>query len=379
MVSYYYPYCSGVTEHVKRVAEGLAARNHDVTILTSKHAKNLQANEILNGVKIKRLPVLLKISKGVFKPTLLPTFWKISKEFDIINIHVPLPEVGLCTLISRNRNIVLTYHCDLQLQHSFLEKFIERVYYISLRIAIPHTKKIVVNDMDYALNSKIKNTADKIVEILPPVLSCQRKNPMQFKKKYGIGDDEQVVGFLGRLVYEKGLEYLIKAVPLILEKIPNARFIIAGEGEEIAGGRKHSVKENLVNMALPFKDRVIFTGFLPENQIEEFYSACDVFVLPSIAPIESFGMVQVEAMLCGTPVIATDMPGVRTPLKRTGMGVIVPPKNEKAIADAVIGILAKRENFTRNRLSIEGHFSSNKTIIDYERVFSNVTSPVLRL
>lgn len=374
MVSYYYPYSSGVTEYVRRLAEGLASRRHDVTVLTSQHTKNIPREEVLNGVRVKRLPVLFKVSKGVFKPTLLPVLWKMSKDFDVINIHVPLPEVGLCTIVSRNRNILLTYHCDLELHHGMLEKLIELMYYCSLRIAMPHIKKIIVNDMDYALSSSIRNFREKVVEITPPIPPYNRKNPANFRRKYNLKENEVVIGFLGRLVYEKGLEYLIKAVPLVLKKMPNARFIIAGEGEEIAGGRKHSVKEDLMELSSQFKDRVLFPGFLPKESLEEFYSTCGVLVLPSIAPLESFGMVQVEAMLCGTPVVAVDRPGVRTPVVKTKMGLLVPPRNEQALAGAIVDILSNRENFIKPRGQVAELFSSEKTVAIYEKLFSELTN-----
>jgi glycosyltransferase involved in cell wall biosynthesis len=371
LVSYYTPYHSGVTEYVRRIAEGLAERKHEVTVLTSQHDKSLPLEEKINGVNVKRLPVLFKVSKGVFKPTLLPTLWKISKEFDVINIHVPLPEVGFCTLASRNKNIILTYHCDLELHHSLLEKLIEKVYYLSLKLAIPKAKKIIVNDMDYALNSKIKQARGKIVEITPPIPNYSRKDPTKFKQKHGIKPDEKVVGFLGRLVYEKGLEYLIKAIPHVLEKQPNTRFIIAGEGEEIAGGRKHSVKENLIQLAtqLKIKDKILFPGFIPEKEKEEYYSTCDVFVLPSIAALESYGMVQAEAMLCNTPVIATNRPGVKTPIQKTKMGLIIPPKDEKKLAEAILETLKNKDKYAIANSNATKEFSAENTTKEYEKTF----------
>jgi len=369
LVSYYTPYHSGVTEYVRRIAEGLAERKHEVTVLTSQHDKSLPQEEKINNVNVKRLPVLFKVSKGVFKPMLLPTLWKISKNYDVINIHVPLPEVGLCTLLSRNKNIILTYHCDLELRHSLLEKLIEKIYYLSLKLAIPRAKKIIVNDMDYALNSKIKKAKEKTIEITPPIPNYSRKDPTQFKQKYGIKPDEKVVGFLGRLVYEKGLEYLIKAIPHVLEKNPNTRFIIAGEGEEIAGGKKHSVKENLIKLAtkLKVRERILFPGFIPEKEKEEYYSTCDVFVLPSIAALESYGMVQAEAMQCGTPVIATNRPGVKTPIQKTKMGTIIPPKDEKKLAEAIVEIVKNKSQYQKLEKKVGEIFSGEKTVELYEK------------
>lgn len=371
VVSYYPPYHSGVTEYVKRLAEGLAARGHDATVLTSRHIPTLPSDETLNGVRVIRLPVLFKVSKGVFKPALLPTLRRMCQDYDIVNIHLPLPEVGACALLLKKRNLILTYHCDLELHKGLPEKLIEKIYYLSLNFALPRSERIIVNDLDYAMHSKIRSYKEKIVEIHPPITAYQRTDPAGFKNKYGLKQDDIIIGFLGRLVYEKGLEYLIKAVPLVLAELPKARFIIAGEGEDVAGGKKHSVKDELIKMSKPYGDRVLFTGFLPQSEIPAFYSACDVFVLPSIAPLESFGMVQVEAMLCGTPVVATDMPGVRTPVIKTKMGILVPPKDEESLAIAITTIINERNRYIRPTGHICLHFSIDNTIESYEKIFIN--------
>ena len=370
--SYYVPYSSGITEYLRRLAEGLSSMGHSITVLTSRHDKKLALRETINGVKIMRLPVLFKLSKGAFTPTLLPTLRRISQEYDIINLHAPMPEVGLCALASKNKNIVLTYHCDLGLHHGLHERLIEKAYYRSLNLALPLVRKIIVNDMEYADSSRIKKFRGKVVEINPPIAKFVRKNPAGFKKKYGIKKGELVIGFIGRLVYEKGLEYLVQAVPLVLERIPNARFLIAGEGDRVAGGRKHSVKQRLIDMSKKNKDTVSFLGFIPESLMEEFYSSCDVLVLPSIAPLESFGMVQVEAMQCGTPVIATDMPGVRTPVKKTGMGLIIHPKDSNALAKAIDTVLKKKNKFLKPASEINKRFSIEKTLVKYEQEFKQL-------
>ena len=122
--------------------------------------------------------------------------------------------------------------------------------------------------------------------------------------------------------------------------------VIAGEKEKVAGG---TVTNRLVNLAQKHKDQILFTGFIEDTLLEHFYSSCDVFVLPSVDRLESFGMVQVEAMLCGTPVVAAERPGVSLPILTTGMGRIVPPKNPRALADGIIEVLENRDHYLRYR------------------------------
>jgi len=94
---------------------------------------------------------------------------------------------------------------------------------------------------------------------------------------------------------------------------------------------------------------VRFTGFLSDADLRAFYAMCDVVALPSVDPLEAFGMVQVEAMLCGTPVVASDMPGVRFPVQATGMGALARPGDPASVAQGLRRVLADPGSFTRPR------------------------------
>jgi len=95
-------------------------------------------------------------------------------------------------------------------------------------------------------------------------------------------------------------------------------------------------------------------------------------VLPSLNSTESFGMVQVEAMLCGTPSIASALPGVRQPVMQTGMGLVVPIGDSAALAEAIIQVLSDRARFVRSREDIAGRFSTERTANEYEALFAEL-------
>lgn len=111
-------------------------------------------------------------------------------------------------------------------------------------------------------------------------------------------------------------------------------------------------------------------GQLEDSQLGAYYSLLDVYVLPSINSTEAFGMVQVEAMMMGVPVVATNLPGVRVPIQRTGMGVTVPIKNSQKLAEAIIGVILSKEKYTKNKDFIQKEFAFEKMIEFYERLLS---------
>jgi glycosyltransferase involved in cell wall biosynthesis len=112
-----------------------------------------------------------------------------------------------------------------------------------------------------------------------------------------------------------------------------------------------------------------FLGVLSQAQMPAFFAACDVLVVPSLNSTESFGLVQVEAMLCGTPSIASNLPGVRQPPRMTGMGEVTPIGDSNALADAIARVVEEPGLYIRPRQEIEEAFSLDQTVAGYEALF----------
>ncbi len=117
-----------------------------------------------------------------------------------------------------------------------------------------------------------------------------------------------------------------------------------------------------------------FLGVLDPYEMSLFFSALDVLVVPSLNSTESFGLVQVEAMLRGTPSIASDLPGVRQPVRMTGMGEVSPVGDSAALAESLVRILSNRASYVRPVSEIEALFSSVRTAGQYERLFEELRS-----
>jgi len=377
---YYMPYTSGMTVYIQQLAESLAANKNSVTILTTQHEKTLPRQETMNGVNVLRTPVLLKYQRGSFSPLLTLKFIRIARRYDVINIHAPFFEadvISAMAFVLTGKRPILTYHCDLSMKKGFFSKLIELSYYTSVKIAAFISGKIVMNSLDFARYSRMRRFMNKVVEIHPPV-DCEKfhkTDPAIFRKKHGVDENDKVIGFAGRLVREKGLEYLIKAIPGVKKEFPNIKCLIVGEGEKIAGGRKESEKEKLSRTVeeLDLAKEVFFLGHIPNEELPEFYSACDVFVLPSVDPLESFGIVQVEAMLCGCPVIATDIPGVRQVLEKTGMGILVKPENADDLEKAILSLLSDRDKYLKSVEIIRKEFDLKITSSKYQEVLGSIT------
>ncbi|MBI4758003.1 MAG: glycosyltransferase family 4 protein [Chloroflexi bacterium] len=370
-LTYYRPHISGLTIYGQRLAHALAARGHQVTVLTSHYAKELPYEETVDGVRIIRVPVLFRISKGVIMPGFPLTAWKLINSSDIVSVHLPQLEGGLLAFMCRflaRKKAVLTYHCDLRLPPGWFNRLIDRVVYLDNRLAASWAHQIVAYTQDYAIHSPLLSQfQDKIRVIYPPVCldPPTQKGLQELRERMGL-DGKRVIGFAARFAAEKGVDHLLHALPQILTEIPDVKVVFAGEYRNVIG---ENVYERLEPLIKQYQEHLVFLGVLPQSQMANFFSLCDVLTVPSVNPTESFGLVQVEAMLCGTPVVASDLPGVREPVRVTGMGEIVPVGDEQALAAALTRVLKGKHSYVKSRELIKAIFDIETTVAEYERLF----------
>ena len=330
-VNYYSPYTSGLTNVARDVAEGLAARGHTVTVVTSQHDPRLPREEVRNGVRVLRCPVRLRLGKGVISPSFIGTLVREAKRADIVNLHAPMLEAGAIAMRLTRAGIPLiyTYQCDISLPPSFLARLQARVMDASTRAAARRAAANVVSSEDYARHSRVAEALAGQQVVIAPGCHLRDGGEPSFRETSG-----RHIGFLGRIVEEKGVEYLVEGFTRLPD--PDARLLIAGDFANVAGG---SVIDR-VRAKIGDDQRIRLLGFLEDEQLADFYASLDAFALVSVNAFEAFGIVQVEAMMTGVPAIASDMPGVRTPVLETGFGTIVPPRDAAAIEEALRGLSA---------------------------------------
>lgn len=368
-ITYFLPNISGLTIYARRLAEGLVKNGHQVTVLTSRHDRSLPREEIINGIRIVRSPVIFKIGKGVITPLLPWDILRLAKKSDVLNCHLPQFESFLFAILGKilNKKVVLTHHTDLSGWKGFFNRISEGAVWVGQLLAGIFADKIIPYTQDYANHSWfLRLFTKKLKFVYPPITSGRIDQKLKKKWRARIGKRKYLIGFAGRIAKQKGIPFLLKTAPYFEKKLTSFQIIFAGPYRKVIGENYFREIGSLIER---FQSSLYFLGEIPEEKMASFYSFCDVLVLPSDDRLESFGLVQVEAMLCGCPVVATDLPGVRIPIKLTKMGLIVPPGNVQALARAIVEVLKNRKKYTQPRSKIIKIFDPQKTIKEYEKVF----------
>ncbi len=372
-LSYYYPHWTGLTAFAQRMAEGLVERGHQVTVVTCKYRPDLAADEMHRGVRIVRVPSWGRLSRGPVMPGFLPTVWRLAREHDVVQVHTPMLEtwgVGVLTHLA-GRKMLMTHHGDLVMPPGVWNQFVQRTVGWLLGRGASVADAISIYTQDYVDHSDfLRPHADKVIPVYPPFTFPKPdvQRAAAWRRELGLAD-APVVGFAGRFVEEKGFDYLLQAIPLVVAQRPKAKFVYAGE--------PNVVYESFWERCKPLwdaqSDHLVSLGLITDSQrMADYYAMCDLFVLPSRT--DCLASVQVEAMLCGTPVVATNIPGARQVVRVTDMGLLVEPRSERALADGILEVLGDRERYTRSYEHIASIFSTAKSLSDYERILERVAA-----
>ena len=373
-LTYYQPHISGLTIYVQRLAKALVGMGHSVTVLTSQFDPALPLDEIVDGVRINRVPVAFRLSKGVIMPQFGLEATRLVRSHDVLSLHLPQFDAAGLSIRGRlaHRPTVLTYHCDLLLPAGLVNRAANATVGLANRIAASFADRIVAYTQDYAEHSPfLSRYLDKVRVVPPPVevSSISEIEVTAFREKHKIGRGP-IIGMASRLAAEKGVEILLRALPGILDRHPDAQVFFAGQYLDVLGESEYAAR--LAPQLERFNSQWTFLGLLEPSDMAAFFQSCDITVLPSLNSTESFGLVQIESMICGTPVVASDLPGVRQPVLTTGMGKISPIGDSQALAQAILSVLENPSAFRQEAGEIQAPFEPRQAAAAYEELFEEL-------
>jgi glycosyltransferase involved in cell wall biosynthesis len=311
----------------------------------------------------------------------MPTFGAVANrlvlENDVIQLHLPQFDAAGVALRGRllKKPTVITYHCDLKMPPGLLSWAANQAVHVMNHLAAQFTHRFVTYTEDYAVHSPyLKNHLSKLTVIRPPVeLPVVTPNLIEdFAGKHNPARRRPVIGLAARFASEKGVEVLLNALPAILSAFPNAMVQFAGPYRKILGEEAYYDRLSPLIISYIEQGAWYFTGELDSREMAAFYPNLDALVLPSLNSTEAFGLVQIEAMMNGVPSVASDLPGVRQPVKLHGMGRIIPIGDAQALAESLIEVLKYPEKFRGDPNTIEQTYLPDAIALEYENLFGQI-------
>ncbi len=325
----FFPFIGGVENYVYYLSQELVKKGHQVRVLCADEP-HAPEEDIIENIKVKRLHYIGKVANTNITPGFPFAIYK--EDFDVIHTHIPTPwsaDWSYLAAILKKKPLIITYHNDIIGNGS--AQYIAKLYNNTfLKVLLNHAARIIITQPDYLDSSPyLKKYEDKI-EVIPNGVDTEKFKPLKVK------ENQNTLFFLSLLdeFHEyKGLEYLLNALKIVKEQIINVKLIVGGEGKLLDYYTKMAQE-------LGLKNNVEFHGFIPHENIVEYYNQCNVFVLPSISSKqEGFGIVALEALACETPVISTEIVGVADDVNDFNAGIIVPPKDVEKLAKSIIELL----------------------------------------
>jgi glycosyltransferase involved in cell wall biosynthesis len=377
VLTYYRPHTSGLTIYAERLARAFVKRGHQVTVMTTQYDPSLPREELMDGVKIIRVPVAARVSKGVIAPTFGFVATKLVAQHDVVQLHLPQFDAPGVAFRARlfGKPAVLTYHCDVQLPLGWFNRLVNFILDFQNNMAGRLANHIVTYTQDYADNSPyLSRYASKLTPILPPVeLPIPTPQAVSaFAEKHRTKEHRPVIGMVTRFASEKGVEILLEALPTILKKYPSAQVLYAGQHQNVMGEQAYF--DRLAPQIYEYENsgHWTFLGNLDPVQLAALYPNLDVLTVPSLNSTEAFGLVQIEAMMNGVPSVPSALPGVRQPVKMHGMGEVSEIGNSESLANAILKVLENPEKYRGDIEAIKKSYNPDSIVQEYEKLFEKL-------
>lgn len=313
---FYPPYMGGMETHLQTLC-GELQKFIDIKVIVANDNRHDMESQV-DGIKVTRVGRLFDFAAAPVCPGMVRKIREA--RADLVHIHLPNPTAILAYLMSGHKGrLIVTYHSDI-IRQKVLGKAFEPILYRSL----DRCAALIASSPNYVDTSPVLSAYRDRCRVIPlgiPVEQFQRYDAAQvsrIRERYG----DRIVISVGRLIYYKGFEYLIRAMAGV-----RGRLLIVGEGPLRADLEREA-------QACGVADRVVFLGEVPD--VVPYYHAADLSVLASVARSESFGIVQLEAMACGKPVVNTRLASGVPFVSLDGVtGLTVPPADPEALANSI--------------------------------------------
>ena len=354
------------------VAEKLAERGHKITVFTGMFP-GIKKNPYVKGnLKIVYLPI--SIWKNFAHYAIMPSLYTklMQEDFDIIHSwQFPTAYTSLAGLTAKTKGVpFVVSHVGLTPELSRATKMFSKIN----KKFVDHLVALTDYGKRYYKNyipARKMNAIYPGIDLSLYYYERSKKIDAKFKGK-------KVILYTGRLIPSKGVDYVIRALPKIIEEVPNALFVIIGSGH---------IKQDLIDLAekLGVEDHIHFTGYVEDDDMRKYYSRADVFVM---APVYKdswgghnkepggFGLVFAEAMICNTPCVASTVDTIPYWIKENVNGLLAPPNNEKILAQKILKLLKNKKLSSKivkkSKEIVRAKYTLEKVAQQYEEVYKKV-------
>lgn len=380
VVHRYYPAIGGAENQVKSISEELVRRGHKVSVITTSSVSvldvpslfhpfrrkkmNIRKDEEIEGVGVHRYDALFRFY-GFLVTT--PLRKLLTEKADIVHAYGFYITTSLVAMmIAKQRSIpfLLTANdATVSLYGSPAKRAFSNIFNLTLgKLLILNSAKLIAVSRTNAEDiAKVGATKEKI-RIIPNGIKMERFVNANLDDR---GKSGPIVLYVGRISEDKGIECLLRAAPSVLRQFPNTEFLIVGEDY----GYLNNLK-SLVN-SLGIEKSVIFTGRLTNRRLVDVYRSADVFVLPS--ELEAFGIVVIEAMASGVPIIVSNCGGMKNIVEDGMNGLIFDVGDARQLADKIRLLISDEELRSRlaenGRETVRERYTIEKVVDTLERLY----------
>ncbi|WP_424355715.1 glycosyltransferase family 4 protein [Methanobacterium sp. MBAC-LM] len=335
-------YAHGGTE----IAAYQLARNiaeiDDVEIFTTS-INSKDSTEASENMLIHRYSTFLKIASANLSFKIL--YKPLSCKIDIAHAHYNMPYSDYSALRYAKKNkvpFVVTYHADAQESGGNpIRNWAQMIYNRSLlKNVLNGADVIIATSKSYIDESKFLGDYRDKIEVIPNGINLEefdiKLGKEECRDKLGLPHDKKIILFFGNIVAYKGPHILLKAFSKVKNQFKDVKLVFAGRGE---------MQGELTKLAaeLGIKNDIMFTGYVDEGLKPFYYKCADIFCLPSITMAEAFGIVNLEAMACGIPVISSKLGGIPDVVVDRETGLLVNPEDEESLAESLMFLLENED------------------------------------